>query len=44
MRIKKFTILHSSDIQGDFLAEMLTLRLAQGKLVKSEMIGGLAYK
>ncbi len=33
-RIKKFTILHSNDMHGDFLAEV------QGE--KGELIGGLA--
>ncbi len=42
MRTKKFTILHSNDIHGDFLAEVNSLRLAQGKLEKNEMIGGLS--
>ena len=32
---KKFTILHSNDMHGDFLAEV------QGE--KGELIGGLAY-
>ena len=34
MNVKKFTILHSNDMHGDFLAE-----LCEGK---KEMIGGLA--
>jgi len=42
MKTKKFTILHSNDIHGDFLAEVKALQGAQGKRAKQELIGGLA--
>jgi 5'-nucleotidase/UDP-sugar diphosphatase len=42
-KTKKFTILHSNDMHGDFLAEIKELGDTKGNLAKkSKLIGGLA--
>jgi len=42
MHTKKFTILHSNDMHGDFLAEVKEIEKLGGKKNKKTLIGGLA--